>query len=122
MKPLELRPPTVPLPHEGPELLQKAEWRPYPKPDAAVTFFPLAINEERYRLYTIAADLLPLVLSGTPEDSPLPGHAVLDRVAKLDGLGDIEQRLLKWYRHLRPEAQVDVKKASRVSGPQVDLQ
>ena len=122
MKPFDIRLPTIRPPYNGDELLKEAEWQPYPEANTVVRFYPLAMNEERYRLYTIAADLLPFVLSGDPNDSPLPGYAVLNTVAKLDGLKSLEQRLLRWYLHLSPNLKFDSETAMPPCVPHVNLQ
>ena len=122
MKPLELRLPTNRPPYIQEELLEKAEWLPYPKTGPVVIFFPHAIKDVRYHLYTVATDILPLVLSGSPDESPLPGYPVLDAVAKLQGLGDIEQRLLRWYQGLSPEVSLGDERLTGISGDQINLQ
>jgi hypothetical protein len=122
MKPLDLLLPEIEPPYIGEDLLTETLWQPYPMIEPTAMFHSLSLNDERFRLYAIAADLLPIVLSGNPEDSPLPGHAILDVVAKLDRLRDIDHRLLDWYRDLPLRIQVEANGPSPPAGPQVDLQ
>ncbi|KEF53882.1 uncharacterized protein A1O9_10284 [Exophiala aquamarina CBS 119918] len=82
MKPLTLQPLMSTSPYDVKALATEALWQPYPKRELEVAYYPFAVNEARFRLYVIAADLLPLVLCGNPEDSPLPGHVSLDTAAK----------------------------------------
>ena len=122
MRPLDLRLPSVPAVHVVEEILKEAEWKAYPTAVKAVTFFPFIIHEQRYHLFTIAAELLPLVINGNPQDSPLEGHAVLEPITMLDQLSEIEQKLQKWYRHLPTEAKADIVNETPVSGPVLDMQ
>ena len=122
MKPLDLRPPAIQPPHEGPELLEEGQWQAYPNPGPIVACCHLAINHERMRLYTVAVELIPLVLSGNPQDSPLPGQSILDPVVKLQRLDDIEQKLLQWYQQLPAGAKVECETDSPPAGPLANLQ
>lgn len=122
MKPLELQMPTVASPYDGDELLQTAVWQAYPQSDDEVSFLSHSVNEERYQLYTIVANMLPIVLSGNAADSPLPGLEILDPVAKLDGLRNVEKALLQWYQDLPPMLQYDSETPTPLADPQVNLQ
>jgi hypothetical protein len=122
MKPFDIRSSVLLPTMKTKELFTERQWRPYPRPDAETPCFSHAIDENRYQLYTITANLLPFVLSGNLTDSPLPGHMILDQVATLDGLSDIEQKILKWYRHLPAELKLDPQKRSRPCGPLVNMQ
>lgn len=122
MKPLDLLLPAIEPPYLGEDLVKETLWQPYPMIEPTAMFHSHTINDERFRLYVIAADLLPIVLSGNPEDSPLPDHVILDVVAKLERLREIDHRLLDWYHHLPSRVQVEAKGPSPPAGPQVDLQ
>lgn len=75
------------------------------------------------RLYTIAADLIPVLLSGNPGESPLPGFIELDQEAKVFRLYDVADKLIKWRKELPSEISLeDGREQSNVAGPVVDLQ
>lgn len=122
MRPLSLFPPRTLAPYEGKDLYRGDTWKAYPLVSEAVSFFPFVIDEQRYELFVIVAKLLPLVLSGNPEDSPLDGQVVLDPLTKLDQLGEVELKLLKWHRHLPAEAKLDLGDGLPLIGPLLDMQ
>lgn len=122
MKPLTLQQLISTSPYQLEELATEASWQPYPKLELEVAYYPFAIDEARFRLYVIAADLLPLVLCGSPKDSPFPGHVNLDTATKLDQLSEIEERLHAWYRDLHPGAKVEIQESSPPAGPLINLQ
>lgn len=121
MKPLTLQQLISTSPYQVEELATEASWQPYPKLEVEVAYHPFAINEARFRLYAIAADLLPLILCGSPEDSPFPGHVNLDTAAKLSQLSEIEGRLDSWYRDLHPGAKIEIHESSPPAGPLINL-
>lgn len=122
MKPLDLRLPMCEAPYEQQDLPTEAFWQPYPKAGPRVAFSPRSINNERFRLYTIMADALPVVLTGNPQDSPFPGQAILHSDAKMERLQDIESRLLAWYESLHPQAVYEPDSPSDPAVPLIDLQ
>ena len=77
---------------------------------------------QTYRLYETAAELSHLVLSGSPQDSPLPGYIILDRGTKLERLHEIRGRLLEWYHNLPREAQIGDMDSSVPTEPLTNLQ
>lgn len=93
MKPHDLTPPKIEALYE--ESLEEVNWQPYPQNGLIRMPSTKLIADEKHHLYTIAAELLPFVLSGNPDDSPLPGYTIIEASAKHDGLHDIEQRLSK---------------------------
>lgn len=121
MKPFDLHSPRTKPPYEGRELRVTGLWQPYPRPEPEVTYFPLISQQQRFELYTIAVELLPLVLSGNPTDSPMPGIVVLDTNAKLDRLREAEEKFTGWYQHLPVEMDLDMSMSTPLAGPVVDL-
>lgn len=107
MKPLDLRPPTVESPYEASDLAKEAGWQPYPL-SGTRPLFPFLVNEQRFKLYVIAAGLLPVLLSGSAIDSPLPGQQILDSSAKLDRLNNIENILTEWRQQQPPEVRLEL--------------
>lgn len=98
----------------------EARWQPYPLSSPVTPFSPRIVDDQRFKLYSIAADLLPAVLGGSPDDSPLPGHVAMHPVANLDRLGNIEQALSTWHRDLPSKALIDTE--ANAAGPVLDLQ
>ena len=79
------------------------------------------IASQRYYLYRIAADLLPLVLSGNADDSPLPGYTVIELSIQQHSLCDIEQRLRDWYQDLPPQIKRNDRTKASITDPLVNL-
>jgi len=104
------------------EVWMASPWRPYPKIGPEVTFAPYGVTDELYNLYQIVVDILPLLLAGDPEDSPLPGHVILEWSEKQARLHSVAERLHIWEQHLPPYARFDLDDSSPVAGPLVDLQ
>jgi hypothetical protein len=121
MKIVDLRIPKIAPPYEEWELLAEAVWQPYPLSSPGEISFPLVIEVQRYGLNNIVANLIPFVLSGNPDDSPLPGHVIMDQAAKLDGLNHLEQQLLNWYQDLPAQLRFHETKPSSAAEPLVDL-
>ena len=66
------------------------QWRPYPKAGPEISIPLNRLNNARYELYVIAADVTSVVLSGTPDESPWPGHAILEPIERLERTRAIE--------------------------------
>jgi hypothetical protein len=116
----ELPPPTVLRPFRDNELQYRTSWQPYPESGYEVPIYPHAINDARFRFYEITAKLIPVSVSGPPQDSPLPGHIILDQAEIKLRLDEIEDDLMRWERSFplgtRPED------LSIPNAPLVDLQ
>jgi hypothetical protein len=100
---------------------EECEWRPYPQAGPRMVIPANAIDAERYQLYTIAADLLPLVLNANPADSPLPGHPVLNQGSKRERLHEIELQFLEWLNRLPTHIKQVEGSALPLAGPVLDL-
>ena len=125
MKPWVLHKPTAGRPYVGTELEATGIWRPYPLPASLkASFLPSRECEERFNLFEIIADTLPILLSGSETDSPLSGHVVLDRQEKLDAVRRIDERLLAWMQCLPSEMKLDPEAMGYLTPaiPVVDLQ
>ncbi|KPI38211.1 Nitrogen assimilation transcription factor nit-4 [Cyphellophora attinorum] len=62
----------------------------------------------RFDLREIGADILPSILSGDPDDSPIPGHPILDRTARMERLKWLFERLQTYRDDLPSYARIDV--------------
>lgn len=124
-RPFDLQKPVCEYPYLGRDLEVVATWLPYPNTsmdlDASISYFPHALTNERIKLYETAAELRSVVLSGNPQDSPLPGYIVLDRDAKLDQIKEVRSKLLAWYNNLPSMALLTLDAAS-LPEPLIDLQ
>ncbi|EXJ59545.1 uncharacterized protein A1O5_12170 [Cladophialophora psammophila CBS 110553] len=54
----------VGAPYDEQELATEASWQPYPNPSPRATFCPDAVDNERFRLYTVAADMFAFGIDG----------------------------------------------------------
>jgi hypothetical protein len=123
MKPTNLiSPHTIFGDNSDSETSETAEWRPYPQPGPSIGIDESTIDFERYQLYAIAANLLPLVLTANPTDSPLPGHPILDRASKQGKLLDLEVQFLEWYNRLPSHIELPEDSSVPLAGPILDLQ
>lgn len=121
-KPFDLNKPSREHRCTAEELRLTRTWSCYPKPSPELLHYPNIFITEIFRLYEIAAELRPLVLSGSPQDSPLPGYIILEHEAKISRLRDIEQKLLEWQQNLPLEACIGDKDHSVPTEPLINLQ
>ncbi|KAK5081148.1 hypothetical protein LTR05_007942 [Lithohypha guttulata] len=117
----ELQKPQVKRPFVDNELQYQTVWRPYPDLGPEAPLCQFMINDARFDLSEITAELVPLSLSGDPQDSPLPGHIILDKVEKQVRLGEVEARLLTWQRSLPPGTRIEDALGAFATSPLVDL-
>ena len=97
-------------------------WRPFPQDGPSIPVLANLIDIQRYQLYRIAAELLPLVLSGNADDSPLPGQVFLELAVKQDRLNDIERRMREWYQNLPYQLKVNDRMKAFITDPVITLQ
>lgn len=121
MKPYQLDPPKVELLPGESNLLQEVAWQPFPQTGPSRLVLANLVDFQRYQLYRIAADLLPLVLSGNADDSPLPGHTVLEPVVQQNRLKTIEQRMWEWYQNLPYQLKVNDETKASITDPVLTL-
>lgn len=121
--PFSLQKPSVARPYSQKELEARDQWRPYPKTDPEIWFCPNMVNNAGFSLYVIGAEICAVLLSGSPQDSPLPGHAILESSERLSRAHAIEHTLLTWYDHLPlyPTA-IETSTTPHVSGPMMGIQ
>jgi hypothetical protein len=100
MKPLELSRPLIPRPHNSEHCEMTEVWRPYPKIGPEVQYHLYGLRESKFDLRDIGADIVPVVLSGDPDDSPVPGQICLDRKARMVRLQELLHRLEQWKEQL----------------------
>jgi hypothetical protein len=104
VKPLELSRPVIDRPYTFEQCHVSEVWRPYPKPRPDVSFNPYGLQEVKFDLRDIGADIVPVMLSGDPDDSPSPGHIILDRKVRMVRLEELMRRLQRWKDLLPPYA------------------
>jgi hypothetical protein len=105
---MNLKTPTTERPHTSDELELTASWQPYPIAGSGPTpFHANRETDERCNLFEIMAQSLPLLLSGGPEDSPLPGHAVLGWSDKQELARTVEEKMLAWMDQLPATVKLD---------------
>ena len=109
-------------PYIGDELNLEGRWQAYPQGDTETPFNLYTVVNERFNLYEIKADFLPVHLSLDPQESPLPGHLFLAKAAKLARLLDIEQKLNEWHQNLLPGARIANDEEEALAAPLIDLQ
>ena len=100
VKPLELQRPVMERPYSNAQCNATEVWRPYPKPGPEITFCPYGLQDCKFNLRDIGADIVPVMLSGDPDDSPSPDHIVLNRKARLVRLEELLHRLQRWKDNL----------------------
>ena len=121
-KNIDIQKPRVERPYTVDELNLEGRWQAYPQSDIETPFNLFTVVNERFKLYEIKADFLPVHLSLDPQESPLPGHLFLDRTAKLARLRDLEQRLHEWHQNLPAGARIASDEGEAAAAPLVDLQ
>lgn len=110
-----------PLPGKGLEM--RDEWRPYPRARPVMNYNSSMIDNAGYNLYEIGVDICAVLLSGSPQDSPLPGHAIMESSEKVAKAHEIGSALLTWHDGL-PSLPIAAEKttAPYITGPNVDVQ
>lgn len=115
--------PTVPRPWPKEKLDARKVWRPYPLNEPEIVFNPRVNDDAGFSLYEIGADICSILLSGNPEDSPLPGYVVMEPSVRLARANKIEHDLLAWQ-----DEQLSVPIATEklmfphLAGPAMDVQ
>lgn len=74
-------------------------------------------------LYEIGADICSILLSGDPQDSPLPGHTVLEPAIRVAEAHRIEHDLLVWQDE-QPPIPITTQSSTNtpLAGPIMDAQ
>lgn len=122
---LNISKPTVPRPYTVKELEDNHTWQPYPKTNPEITLNPRMIDDTGFSLYEIGADICSILLSGNPQDSPLPGHVILEPEEKLAKSKTIEHDLLTWQDEQPfslPPMFTENLAAPSIAGPVIELQ
>lgn len=108
VKPLELmRPSSIARPYTEQDLHTSFVWRPYPKLGPDARFNTFGLYAAKFDLREIGADIVPVMLSGDPDDSPVPGHIILDRKLRIEKLRYLLDRLHAWHDDLPSYARID---------------
>ena len=118
-KPLQLHQPRIQRPHIGDDLVRTEAWRPYPKIGPEVAYHPYGLREAKFDLREIGADIIPIILSGEPDDSPAPGFISISKDERMERLDQLLQRLTRWHANL-PSYAVPSSEATP-AWPQVEL-
>lgn len=108
VKPLELARPIIDRPYSAEQCQTPDTWRPYPKVGPEVVYYPYGLRDVKCNLREIGADIVPVMLSGDPDDSPSPGHVILNRKARMVRLEELLLRLEHWKDNLPSYAAIDV--------------
>lgn len=115
--------PTVARPYPKDDLEAREIWRAYPATDPEVVYNPRMIDDAGFSLYEIGADICSILLSGNPQDSPLPNHIILEPAERLKQAQAIEHNLLAWQDGL-PTISISREHTTvpYLAGPMVELQ
>ena len=111
-------------PYSQEELESSDSWRPYPKLEPELALRSKLVNNVGYDLFVIGADICSVLLSGNPQDSPLPGHIILEASQRLAKATEIEEALTAWHDELPATFTLvanEPQAASEVPGPVVDV-
>ncbi|KAL9625627.1 MAG: hypothetical protein Q9160_000340, partial [Pyrenula sp. 1 TL-2023] len=124
VKSLNLQRPSARRPYSEEELSITTLWQPYPlvgHPPVAIRHPEL--HNETFNLFEVIADTSPLFLSGTPNESPLPGGIALGPEAKLERVQEIERRLNAWRENLPASLRIEPEELahSHPASPVIDL-
>jgi hypothetical protein len=112
--------PRVPRPYTGDDLLNKAEWQPYPDLEPKVQYLHYGVSHYLFNLHEIGMGVLPLLLSGNQVDTPSSDSQILDTSSRLARVREIEQELEDWLHDLPPEVSADAELLPRAPA-QMDL-
>lgn len=115
--------PSAPRPYPKSDLGSLDKWRPYPETDPEVEYDSRTLDDVGFSLYEIGADICSVLLSGGPQDSPLPNHIILEPTEKLRRAQAIEYNLLAWHDAL-PTIPINREQLAvpYLAGPTVNLQ
>lgn len=106
-KPLDIHAPLVPRPYSGIELEKTFLWQPYPNTYPEVNVASYGLQNAHSNLCEIGAAMLPVLLSGSPNDTPLPHQVIMDHSDRVKAMVELDQRLDSWKTHLPSYAQLD---------------
>lgn len=115
--PLNVTRPVVGRPYQKNGLEHEDMWCPYPRADPQISYNARRIDDAGFSLYVIGVDICSVILSGNPQDSPLPGHIILEPAERLARAHSIEHDLLAWQDDLPP-----ILPDQLMSGPAMNLQ
>ena len=107
VKSLELSEPVIAKPYNIEQLHATEVWQPYPKRGPDVRFNPYGLHDAKFELRKIGARIVPVLLSGDPDDSPVPDQLNLDRHARMERLEELMSRLHQWRENLPAYALCD---------------
>ena len=96
-------------------------WGPYPDATMETNICSEGLTNARLNLFIAAADLQLLLLDVKPEDTPVPGRAVIELDEKLARLNAVDRMLSDWHASLPYYATLDVR-SIHFSAPLADLQ
>lgn len=108
VKPLALAKPYAPRPYTAEDLQTRAVWTPYPRSGPTAWYVPHGLYAVKFDLREIGAHIVPVMLSGDPEDSPMPGHTTLDNTERLRQLEELSTQLHGWRDELPSYARLDM--------------
>lgn len=94
--------PVVHRPWQKGQLEHEGIWCPFPRAEPQIPFSPRHIDDAGFSLYVIGADICSVILSGNPQDSPLPGHVILEPAERLAKAHSIDKDLLAWQDDFSP--------------------
>lgn len=122
VKPLPVTIPLIKRPYAEEELHVTATWWPYPQRGFEIMVAEHGLLDVRINLYEIGIHIIPVLMSGSPDESPLPGHIILEGSEKLTRLGELEQMLHDWHQRLPSYARIHNREESLPSAALIDLQ
>ena len=107
VKPMGLAKPGAARPYSDEEQEVSQIWSPYPSTGAAIWFNPAGLRAAKLALREIGAEIIPVMLNGDPDDSPMPGHVILDRTECRRRLEELYARLHRWRMELPSYATIN---------------
>lgn len=107
LKPFHVQKPLVQYPYRPAELPLTQVWTPDSSLGKKTRLAAKGVCHERFKLHEVGAEMIPLLLSGKPDDTPLPGHIILDRDVKLDRLHVVLKNLRTWHDNLPTYARIE---------------
>lgn len=98
-------------------------WHPYPETEPQVEYEYRSVDDAGFDLYEIGVAICSIILSGGPQDSPLPNYIILDPSEKLRLAQVIEHNLLAWQDE-QPTVPIDREYLTvpYLAGPTINLQ